>query len=183
METELASLMSRASVVLDHILATFIGVLAGIPLTLLSNGMAFDLVSKLVLLGSVGVFNLAYFVYFEGRNGDTPVKAFLGLKVVKTDGSSVGYRDSLIRNILRPVDVSTFYLTGVGFVLASPLGQRLGDMSAGTMVVSTGDGPEINTESLKRDITRQMRTIGYVLAVLGLLPTLGSLVAWIIRVF
>ena len=42
---------------------------------------------------------------------------------------------AVVRNILRPVDALFFSLVGAVFALMSPLGQRLGDRVAHTVVV------------------------------------------------
>lgn len=78
-----------------------------------------------------------YFVVGEVvRNGRTPGKRALGLRVVRDDGSRVGLADSMIRNVLRIVDILPGnYAVGIGSVLVSARRKRLGDMAAGTVVV------------------------------------------------
>jgi uncharacterized RDD family membrane protein YckC len=46
----------------------------------------------------LGVF-LSYFVILEGRFGMTPGKYIAGLKVVKTDGTPIDYKDAILRNV------------------------------------------------------------------------------------
>lgn len=78
-----------------------------------------------------------YFVVGEvAGNGRTPGKRALGLRVVRDDGSRVGFADSIIRNALRIVDVLPGnYAVGIASVLVSASRKRLGDMAAGTVVV------------------------------------------------
>jgi uncharacterized RDD family membrane protein YckC len=68
--------------------------------------------------------------------GQTPGKRALGLQVVADDGGAVGLRASLTRNLLRPADL----LPGVGGLgilvcWVDPMGRRIGDLVAGTLVV------------------------------------------------
>ncbi|HEY6105395.1 MAG TPA: RDD family protein [Anaeromyxobacteraceae bacterium] len=67
--------------------------------------------------------------------GQTPGKRLLGLRVVGRDGAPVSFVESLLRNVLRAVEVPLLYAPGVLMVALTPRHQRLGDMVAGTLVV------------------------------------------------
>jgi uncharacterized RDD family membrane protein YckC len=79
-----------------------------------------------------------YPVFFEVyRQGQTPGKRSMGLRVIHSDGTPVGVGASVIRNLLRVVDMMpVFYIAGVVSMLCTRDFQRLGDMAAGTMVVA-----------------------------------------------
>jgi len=70
-------------------------------------------------------------------NGKTPGKSAMKLKVVKLDGSKPGFGSYFVRWIMRIIDID---LVGGGIaiiaILLNEKGQRLGDMSAGTTVIS-----------------------------------------------
>jgi uncharacterized RDD family membrane protein YckC len=78
-----------------------------------------------------------YYVYGEVfRNGRTPGKRYLGIRVVRDDGSRVNAVDSVIRNVMRIVDsLPGYYAIGLVAMLLSAKSKRLGDMVAGTIVV------------------------------------------------
>jgi uncharacterized RDD family membrane protein YckC len=79
------------------------------------------------------------YVLFEGARSVTPGKLALGLRVVKYDGSPCGLVAALKRSILRPVDALPFavpYLVGLATAGLSSRRQRLGDIFAGTLVVT-----------------------------------------------
>lgn len=78
-----------------------------------------------------------YFLIFETLfRGRTPGKRLTHLRVVSDGGSVVGWRQSLLRNLLRMVDsLPAGYLVGVVAMLISPRVQRLGDVVAGTIVI------------------------------------------------
>lgn len=78
-----------------------------------------------------------YPVLFEVlSDGRTPGKRALGLRVVASDGSPVGWRASFARNLLRTVDMLPFgYAAGLVAMLADPGARRIGDMVAGTLVI------------------------------------------------
>lgn len=83
----------------------------------------------LVFLGWWG-----YFVLFELLwGGQTPGKRLMGLRVVRAGGQPVGIVASLIRNLLRPVDV--WLPAGAVVMLFERSSRRLGDLAAGTLVV------------------------------------------------
>ncbi len=95
----------------------------------------------IVLLGYFG--ELIYFVLAETVSGGSSLgKYIVGLRVVRVDGLRVDLRSTLIRNLLRAVDIlPSTYLLGLTTMVLSPLGQRLGDHAAGTLVVRL-DTPE-----------------------------------------
>jgi uncharacterized RDD family membrane protein YckC len=59
----------------------------------------------------------------------------VGIRVVDEEGDQVGVSAAVIRNLLRLVDGLFLYLVGAIFAWSSPLGQRLGDRAASTIVV------------------------------------------------
>ena len=78
-----------------------------------------------------------YMVLFEVLNqGRSPGKQLMGLRVVEDDGTPVGWSASLLRNVLRFVDMLPFgYFLGAISCLQHPAFKRLGDLAAGTLVV------------------------------------------------
>jgi len=78
-----------------------------------------------------------YFLIFETLfRGRTPGKQLTRLRVVCDGGNVLGWRQSLLRNLLRTVDsLPAGYLVGVVAMLISPRMQRLGDLVAGTIVI------------------------------------------------
>jgi uncharacterized RDD family membrane protein YckC len=85
------------------------------------------------------VFLLEWFypVFFElYKQGATPGKRSMGIKVVNDDGTEVTLQSSLIRNLLRGIDFLPF-LYGFGLItmLFNQDFKRLGDFAAGTIVI------------------------------------------------
>lgn len=79
-----------------------------------------------------------YHVLFETfMDGKSPGKAALKIRVVKLDGSKPGFGSYFVRWIMRIIDISiTSGGVAVVSILMSERGQRLGDMAAGTTVIS-----------------------------------------------
>ncbi|MNC47329.1 RDD family protein [compost metagenome] len=90
-------------------------------------------------LGSILLFGVSwwYMVLFEVLNqGRSPGKQWMGLRVVHDDGTPVGWSASLLRNLLRVVDLLPFgYFLGAISCLQHPHFKRLGDIAAGTLVI------------------------------------------------
>lgn len=85
----------------------------------------------------LAILSVLYFMAPEAVFGATPGKALAGLRVVRTDGRALGLGDVAVRNLLRPIDYLPFlYLVGGAFVMATAQSRRLGDLAAGTTVVS-----------------------------------------------
>ncbi len=90
------------------------------------------------LAGTLGsLIGIVYLFGLEATQGATLGKRLLGLRVVRMDGSPIGWSESIIRNLLRIVDGLFGYLVGAIIIWNSPLKQRLGDKLANTVVVST----------------------------------------------
>ncbi|MDP2276230.1 MAG: RDD family protein [Archangium sp.] len=69
-------------------------------------------------------------------SGQTVGKKMMGLRVIQDTGVRVGVYQSLLRNLVRPLDkLPILYLVGGVAALFSGTQQRLGDLLAGTIVV------------------------------------------------
>ena len=81
----------------------------------------------------------AYFILLEWLWGGTLGKLSLGIRVRTAADQPIGFKESLIRNLLRIIDSLPFcipYLLGAILVWTSPEKQRLGDRAAGTIITS-----------------------------------------------
>ena len=83
------------------------------------------------------VIELGYFFAFEMLSGGRSLgKRVVGLRVVGHDGFALSAQASLVRNLLRIVDVLPgSYLVGLVAMVVSKRGKRLGDLAAGTLVI------------------------------------------------
>lgn len=102
-------------------------------------------------LALIAIFLLEWFypVYFEvARNGRTPGKKWMGIRVVNDDGTPITFGPSLLRNLLRVVDfLPLAYLTGIIASLCNRQFKRLGDLAAGSMVIY--DAPPLREPSFE----------------------------------
>lgn len=85
--------------------------------------------------------------------GQTPGKRALGISVINDDLTPVTFGTSLVRNLLRTVDfLPLLYLLGLITMLFNRRFQRLGDLAAGTLVISVREssrpGPVRDIEPL-----------------------------------
>jgi len=85
------------------------------------------------------VLDWFYHTIFEAFfRGQSPGKRFMGIRVVRSDGSPVNPGASFLRNLLRFADTFMFLYTIVFIcILISPAFRRLGDWVADTLVVYT----------------------------------------------
>jgi uncharacterized RDD family membrane protein YckC len=84
------------------------------------------------------VLAFAYYVATEAAMGGSLGKLAVGLRVVDGNGCAIGWGQSLVRNVLRPIDLLFGYLVAAVSVWTSPRRQRLGDRAAATFVVHLG---------------------------------------------
>lgn len=132
------------------------------------------------------VLEWGYFVFSETlMGGQTLGKRALGLRVVKQGGFPLRFGDSVLRNLLRAADLLPgAYAIGVVVMGTDRYFRRLGDMVAGTLVVSEarskmGDPVQISPppmdKELKRIPQRPPVTPGEVDAIELLLRRVGQL--------
>lgn len=90
----------------------------------------------LYLLASLPAF-LYYLLFETFTNGKTAGKYLVNIRVVKLDGSKPTFSSYFLRWILRFVEVTLTFCGGAVFtILLNGKGQRLGDIAAGTTVIS-----------------------------------------------
>lgn len=88
----------------------------------------------LIIYFPVIIYSITLESVFEGQSFG---KKLLKIKVVKLDGYQASFGDYLIRWFFRIIDFSSLYgLVGLITVITSKKGQRLGDMAAGTAVIT-----------------------------------------------
>jgi uncharacterized RDD family membrane protein YckC len=138
---ELAGLGARAFAYLLDVLAIFLLWVLGLILHSISGDLLRELqaltwAGQLLAVAAVLLTGWGWDVAWEVlAAGRTPGKRALGLRVVRADGGPVGLAESLVRNLLRAVEVPLGYAPGVLAIALGPRRQRLGDLVAGTLVV------------------------------------------------
>ncbi len=105
-----------------------------------------DFWSQMAIIAVFYLPAIFYSLVFESLlDGQTPGKRILKIKVVKIDGYQATLSDFIIRWIFRIVDLNI--MSGVIALIAiitSPRNQRLGDMTAGTSVITLKNNVNIN---------------------------------------
>ncbi len=92
-------------------------------------------------LGGLALIGLAYpFLWSVYRNGQTPGKSVVGIRVVSADGSPAAPMQHLLRSLILVVDILPVPVS-IGFWLMAitPRHTRLGDLAAGTIVLRVPD--------------------------------------------
>ncbi|MBV8726357.1 MAG: RDD family protein [Candidatus Eremiobacteraeota bacterium] len=102
----------------------------------LSDRTVESLAIAIVILLAFLIF-FGYFIIFEVTwNGQTPGKRLIGIRVVRDGGYPVDFISSLVRNLIRVLEVGLgFYALSAISTLLSAQNKRLGDFAAGTIVV------------------------------------------------
>lgn len=128
----------------SRFMAAFVDTILFVILQLLvyivMNAM-FDIVggtfAAAILAALAFIFSWGYYVFFEmAWNGQTPGKRWAGLRVIRRDGSPITLTESIIRNLIRPIDFLPIgYAIGVITMFLNRQANRLGDLAAGTLVV------------------------------------------------
>jgi len=90
----------------------------------------------IILLLPALFYHLICEIFFQGQSIG---KRQMGIKVAKGDGGSVSIGAYLIRWVMRLVEIAMFFGSlALLFIIISPMGQRLGDLMAGTVVIKVG---------------------------------------------
>src|SRR5919106_1039341 len=82
---------------------------------------------------------LYYYFACESGGGQTLGKKLMNVRVVRVDGKPVGIGDVAVRTVLRVVD--TLIVGLVAMLATGERRARVGDLVAGTMIVSSDGGP------------------------------------------
>jgi uncharacterized RDD family membrane protein YckC len=129
----LAGIGSRFMAVgLDYLVCAIVYLVVVLATLALVGGTA----ATILLVTAVLAINVGYFTLFEVFGGGRTLgKRATGLRVVTDGGGQVGLRASLIRNILRLLELALLYTPALVSILATRNNQRLGDLAAGTLVV------------------------------------------------
>jgi uncharacterized RDD family membrane protein YckC len=120
--------------------------------SLYRNQLNFDSPVAGWLIAAFGLIAFAffwgYYIFFEMLwNGQSPGKRWVGLRVIRTDGTPITLTESIVRNLVRLVDfLPAYYGVGVVTMFVNGQSRRLGDLAAGTLVVR--DRATVTLESL-----------------------------------
>jgi uncharacterized RDD family membrane protein YckC len=92
-----------------------------------------------------GIVVIGYFVIFEYFwSGSTPGKRYQEIRVIRNDGRPISFFDSAIRNILRFIDLlGDVYPVGLIVMFVDSQNRRLGDLVAGTIVISEREAARV----------------------------------------
>jgi len=110
-------------------------------IVVLSAGLLSRVIGFWFFLVLIFVLDWFYHMAFEVfAKGQSPGKRFMGIRVVRRDGSPVNPGASFLRNLLRFADSFMFlYLIAFICMLVSPGFRRFGDWVADTLVVYTAN--------------------------------------------
>jgi uncharacterized RDD family membrane protein YckC len=95
---------------------------------------------RIVFIATIIIIAILFFCYniiFEIlQNGQTPGKAIVNIRVIMDDGRFVTFYAVIIRNIFRIIDfLPLYYITGIILIFLTSKNQRVGDITASTIVV------------------------------------------------
>jgi uncharacterized RDD family membrane protein YckC len=159
---DLAGIGSRfLAALVDTILIVALQTIVTLALALLFNtfsGAIFDdeWLGWLAAIFSLISFALfwGYYILFEMMwNGQSPGKRWVGLRVLRTDGTPITLVESLVRNLVRLVDfLPMFYGAGLVAMFINEQSRRLGDLAAGTLVVYDQAAVTLDSLSTSRSL-------------------------------
>ena len=127
-----------AAYALDLLIRLALSVLIAIPAVFVAaNFPGLEALALAAALVGYFLLHFGYYVYYEVLHaGQTPGKRRMGLRTVKLNGEPVDLLTSLLRNVMRVVDwLPALYGLGMASMFVSASEQRLGDLTAGTVVV------------------------------------------------
>ncbi len=153
---EIAGIGSRfMAALVDTIIIAVLVIITNIILAAFIESEAAWVVAVLGLI-SFGIL-WGYYIFFElSWSGQSPGKQWVGIRVIRVDGTPIGLTESLIRNLIRLIDfLPISYGVGVVAMFVTSQSRRLGDLAAGTVVV--WEQEQVTLASLARE-TRTVST-------------------------
>ncbi len=144
LDVQIAQLPVRALSALIDVTVMFVGYIIGVMLWAATLSQFDPAFSGAVLIIFTVLTIVGYPVVFEtATRGRTLGKMALGLRVVSDDGGPERFRQALFRALASVVEIWMFF-GGPAVIcsLLSPKGKRIGDVFAGTVVISER-GPKL----------------------------------------
>ncbi len=89
----------------------------------------------LITVLSAAIVAIGYYIVLEGHFGYTIGKYFLGLRVLKTDGTRIGYKEAFLRNLSKYINNLIIIDALIMLIFFNKEKQRGFDKIANTMVV------------------------------------------------
>jgi uncharacterized RDD family membrane protein YckC len=93
---------------------------------------------QVVTIVGFAVWEILYFALPWSASGKSLGMAIVGIRVVRTDGSPVGFGRAVVRIVTLPLSI-VFALIGVLMILVQPEHRAVHDLIAGTVVVYSWD--------------------------------------------
>jgi uncharacterized RDD family membrane protein YckC len=124
----------------NFVLLIVVVLVAAIPATQRQMNSMSDMAGKWFVAGIIFFYFLLYWGYFSlfeaFRNGQTPGKRVMKIRVIKDSGRQITFFEALARNLLRVVDALPGpYLVGAVSIILTRQNKRLGDLVADTLVI------------------------------------------------
>ncbi len=138
LDVQIAQLPVRALSALIDVAVIFVGYIAGVMLWAATLSQLDPAFSGAVMIIFTVLTIVGYPLVFESATrGRTLGKMALGLRVVSDDGGPERFRQALFRALASVVEIWMFF-GGPAVIcsLLSPKGKRIGDVFAGTVVIS-----------------------------------------------
>jgi len=101
---------------------------------------------NIILFSPVTFYTLTMESIFEGQ---TLGKMVMKIKVVKIDGYQASFGDYLIRWLFRLIEIWMTFVLGLVMIVISSKSQRLGDMAAGTALITLKNKVTIDSTILE----------------------------------
>lgn len=118
-----------------------------------------SLYAMLPMFGWVWCYSLLFEVLLRGR---TPGKLALSIRAVRADGQETGFTEYFLRWVFRSVDIwGSFGSIGALMISGTARMQRLGDLLADTVVISTESGERVDLSSLFQLRTEESYQVTY----------------------
>jgi uncharacterized RDD family membrane protein YckC len=134
---------------LDSLVKIAYGIMVYIIVQIFSLENLFDGLDQWSIIAIISVIGLPVMFYSLIQEslweGQTIGKKLMKVKVIKLDGYQAGFGDYLIRWLFRLIDISVGNgVIGLIAIVSSSKNQRLGDMAAGTAIISLKNNININ---------------------------------------
>lgn len=130
-----AGLVARSyAYIIDFIIRTILVAIIAFVLKFLGD------VGEGILLIIYFLISWGYNIFYEIKNGQTPGKKRLKIRVVQDNGLPANFSQIIVRNLIRPADMLPFgYFLGLIVMSFNSRFKRIGDWAAGTIVIYEED--------------------------------------------